>query len=190
MSSRLPMFIRLMIGGSQGVRRASQTLVMNEELYLTGTPTMKPPGPSRRRIVLIAHDNRKADLIAWARHNEALLAQHTLLATGTTGKRLRRELGIPVESLMSGPFGGDQQVGARIAQGEIDLLIFFWDPLEPQPHDPDVRALLRIATLWNVATASNRTTADMVITSPLFDPASQYTPMPPAFLATRERAPL
>lgn len=161
---------------------------MNEELYLPPPVSGSTSVQSRRRIVLIAHDNRKADLIAWARHNEAVLSQHTLFATGTTGRRLRRELGIPIESLMSGPLGGDQQVGAKIAQGEIDLLVFFWDPLEPQPHDPDVRALLRIATLWNVATASNRTTADMVITSPLFDPASRYVPMPPAFLATTSRA--
>lgn len=146
------------------------------------------PHHGSRRIVLIAHDNRKADLISWARHNQKVLAQHVLHATGTTGRRLKRELGLEIEALMSGPLGGDQQVGAMIAQGDVDLLVFFWDPLEPQPHDPDVRAVLRIATLWNVATACNRTTADMVITSPLFDPASDYHPMPPAFLTLGDRA--
>ena len=157
---------------------------MSDDFTCAISPLRSPEArDGRRRIVLIAHDNRKADLIGWARHNERVLAQHDLYATGTTGRRLRRELGIPVESLMSGPLGGDQQVGALIAQGEVDLLVFFWDPLEPQPHDPDVRALLRIATLWNVATASNRTTADMIITSPLFDLDSSYRPMPPAFLA-------
>jgi methylglyoxal synthase len=146
------------------------------------------PQHGPRRIVLIAHDNRKADLIAWARHNHKVLTQHLLHATGTTGRRLKRELGLDIDSLMSGPLGGDQQVGAMIAQGDVDLLVFFWDPLEPQPHDPDVRAVLRIATLWNVATACNRTTADMVITSPLFDPASDYHPMPPAFISATDRS--
>lgn len=148
------------------------------------------PSPHRgpRRIVLIAHDNRKADLISWARHNQKVLSQHVLHATGTTGRRLKQDLGLEVEALMSGPLGGDQQVGAMIAQGDVDLLVFFWDPLEPQPHDPDVRAVLRIATLWNVATACNRTTADMVITSPLFDSESDYCPMPPAFLTLGGRA--
>jgi methylglyoxal synthase len=153
-------------------------------------PPEAPPSPRSgpRRIVLVAHDNRKADLISWARHNHKVLAQHVLHATGTTGRRLRRDVGLEVEALMSGPLGGDQQVGAMIAQGDVDLLVFFWDPLEPQPHDPDVRAVLRIATLWNVATACNRTTADMVITSPLFDPASEYHPMPPPLLTLGDRA--
>jgi methylglyoxal synthase len=157
--------------------------------YLSELPGNAPsPHSDSRRIVLIAHDNRKADLISWARHNQKVLAQHVLHATGTTGRRLKRELGLDVQALMSGPLGGDQQVGAMIAQGDVDLLVFFWDPLEPQPHDPDVRAVLRIATLWNVATACNRTTADMVITSPLFDPASEYRPMPPAFLTLGDPA--
>lgn len=162
---------------------------MSVSAYLHDRPEAAPsPHRSSRRIVLIAHDNRKADLISWARHNQRVLAQHVLHATGTTGRRLKRELGLEIEALMSGPLGGDQQVGAMIAQGDVDLLVFFWDPLEPQPHDPDVRAVLRIATLWNVATACNRTTADMVITSPLFDPASDYQPMPPAFLTLGDRA--
>ncbi|MDD2859211.1 MAG: methylglyoxal synthase [Candidatus Nanopelagicales bacterium] len=127
---------------------------------------------ARKHIVLVAHDNKKTDLLQWAQHNRALLARHSIYATGSTGRMIHESLDIPVRCFLSGPLGGDQQIGAYIAQGAIDLLVFFWDPLEPQPHDPDVKALLRIATLWNIAVASNRTTADMVISSRLF--ASTY----------------
>jgi methylglyoxal synthase len=123
--------------------------------------------PRRKRIALIAHDNCKADMLEWARFNSETLAAHELHATGTTGALLAHELGLTVERFLSGPLGGDQQVGAAIAEGRIDFLVFFWDPLEPQPHDVDVKALLRIAVVCNVPTACNRATADFVLSSPL-----------------------
>jgi methylglyoxal synthase len=133
------------------------------------------------RIALIAHDHKKADIAEWARFNRATLAQHELIATGTTGQVLGRELGLPVTCLRSGPLGGDQQMGARIAEGKVDLLIFFWDPLEPQPHDPDVKALLRLAVVWNIPIACNRATADFLISSPLL--GAGYDRLQPDFTA-------
>jgi methylglyoxal synthase len=125
----------------------------------------------RKRIALVAHDNKKADLLDWARYNRGTLTRHTLLGTGTTGALLEDELDVPVTKYKSGPLGGDQQIGAGIATGEIDVLIFFWDALEPQPHDPDIKALLRLAVLYNIPTASNRATADFIISSPLMQEA-------------------
>ena len=124
--------------------------------------------PVRRQIALVAHDNKKADLIEWATFNRGTLSEHDLVATGTTGSLLRDQVGLNVKRLHSGPLGGDMQLGALICEGQIDLLVFFWDPLEPQPHDPDVRALLRIAVVYNTPTASNRSTADYLSSSPLF----------------------
>jgi methylglyoxal synthase len=121
----------------------------------------------RKKIALIAHDHQKPDLLEWVRFNKGTLLQHELYATGATGKVLEKELGSKITIFESGPLGGDQQIGARIAEGSIDFLIFFWDPLAPLPHDPDVKALLRIAVLWNIPIACNRASADFMISSSL-----------------------
>ena len=123
---------------------------------------------THRNIALVAHDNKKDDLIEWAQFNRGTLSRHNLVATGTTGRLLQEQVGLDVKRLHSGPLGGDMQLGAMISEGKVDFLVFFWDPLEPQPHDPDVRALLRIAVVYNTPTASNRATADFLISSPLF----------------------
>lgn len=141
-------------------------------------------GP-RKKIALIAHDNRKHDLFEWAKFNRNLLAEHDLYATGTTGAMLEKELDLKVVRLESGPLGGDQQIGAKIAEGEIDFAIFFWDPLEPQPHDPDVKALLRITVVWNISVACNRSSADFMISSPLM--AGTYQRIIPNYSDYRAR---
>ena len=121
----------------------------------------------KKRIALVAHTNKKQDLLDWARFNRELLAQHDLYSTATTGTMLETELGLQINKLRSGPLGGDQQIGAKITEGSLDFLIFFWDPLETQPHSSDVKALIRIAVVWNVPVACNRASADFIITSPL-----------------------
>ena len=144
---------------------------------------MKP----RKKIALVAHDNKKRDLLEWARYNRGILRQHQLYATGTTGHLLEQELAIDVVKFWSGPLGGDQQIGARITEGDIDCLIFFWDPLEPQPHDPDVKALLRIAVVWNIPIACNRASADFLISSPLMSDA--YERLLPVYVDSQGRLP-
>lgn len=141
--------------------------------------------PSRKRIALVAHDGQKQNLLEWAKFNRGTLAAHELWATGTTGTMVETALDLPVTKLLSGPLGGDQQIGAMIVEGKIDLLIFFWDPLEPQPHDPDVKALLRMAVVWNIPTACDRATADFVISSPLL--ATPYGRRVPDYEAYRRR---
>ena len=146
---------------------------------------MKNIMKASKKIALVAHDNKKKDLIEWARFNRDLLAQHKLYATGTTGKLLENELALKINKLESGPLGGDQQIGAKIVEGEIDFLIFFWDPLEPQSHDPDIKALLRLTVVWNIPVACNRATADFIISSPLM--LSEYERILPDYESYRQR---
>jgi len=138
-----------------------------------------------KKIALVAHDNKKRDLVEWAKYNRDLLAHHDVYATGTTGEVLEEELGFEITKLQSGPLGGDQQIGAKIVEGEIDFLIFFWDPLEPLPHDPDVKALLRLAVVWNIPIACNRSSADFMISSPLMD--GEYDRLVPDYETYRSR---
>ena len=143
-------------------------------------PTNNNTKPSRSKsIAMVAHDNEKKGLLEWAKQYRDVLVQHELYATGTTGKLLEQTLGVTVHKFQSGPLGGDLQIGALIAEGKIDMLIFLWDPLEPQPHDPDVKALLRIAAVWNIPVACNRASADYMISSPLI--LSEYQRIVPNF---------
>ena len=143
--------------------------------------TMEP----NKKIALVAHDNKKRDLVEWSKFNRDLLAHHQVFATGTTGNLLERELGFPIHKLQSGPLGGDQQIGAKIVDNEIDFLIFFWDPLEQQAHDPDVKALLRMAVVWNIPIACDRASADFIISSPLMD--TTYDRLVPDYDVYRNR---
>ncbi|MBP5078413.1 methylglyoxal synthase [Pseudomonas chlororaphis] len=141
---------------------------------------------ARKRIALVAHDHCKSFLLDWAERQKDRLAEHDLLATGTTGQLLHKRLGLPVESMISGPLGGDQQLGARIAEQRVDMLVFFWDPFEPQPHDPDIKALLRVAAVWNIPVACNECSADYLLSSPLMEQAHTYRiPDYPAYLSGR-----
>ena len=149
------------------------------------TTNTSPIGP-KKRIALIAHDNKKKDLLEWAKFNRDGLAQHIVIATGTTGKIIEQALNIEVVKLQSGPLGGDQQIGAKIVEGAIDMVIFFWDPLESQPHDPDVKALLRIAVVWNIPIACNRASADFIFSSYLME--QEYDRILPDYEPYRDRA--
>lgn len=142
---------------------------------------------AQKHIALVAHDNMKDELIDWAQHNRELLSRHKLYATGTTGRVLMEATGLEIKRLQSGPLGGDQQVGAKISEGEINFLIFFWDPLSPHPHDPDVKALQRMAVVWNIPLATNRASADYIITSPLME--SDYKRSTPDYETYKKRLP-
>lgn len=140
---------------------------------------------NKKRIALVAHDNKKKELVEWSKYNREAMARMELYATGSTAKMLESQLKLKVSALQSGPLGGDQQIGAMIAESKIDILIFFWDPLQPLPHDPDVKALLRMAVLWNIPMACNRTTADFIFASELL--FSDYERMLPDFKEHLER---
>jgi methylglyoxal synthase len=152
-----------------------KSMLSDVERSLIGNPDDTPKRTIRmnkvKKIALVAHDNRKQAMLEWAEFNKGSLSNHILFGTGTTGKIIAEQLDLPVHRFKSGPLGGDQQVGAKICEGEIDFLIFFWDPLEAQPHDPDVKALLRLATLYNIPVAIDRASADFMISSPLMNVA-------------------
>ena len=143
--------------------------VWNKTLFVTGGTMTNNLLGKQKKIALIAHDHRKKDMIEWALKNKDLLSGHFLCGTGTTASLIAEETGLPVKPYKSGPLGGDQQIGAMISEGKVDFMIFFWDPLTSQPHDPDVKALLRIAVLYDIPVAMNRSTADYLLTSPLMN---------------------
>ena len=142
--------------------------------------------PAKKNIALVAHDHLKVAMLTWCKRNYHELANHNLYATGTTGTLIKKETGLDITPILSGPMGGDQQIGALIAEGKIDILIFYWDPLNAMPHDPDVRALLRLSTVWNIPVATNQATADAFIQSSIFTNQVEIEiPDYPAYLAKR-----
>jgi methylglyoxal synthase len=153
------------------------------DFYIVERETLKM---NKKRVALIAHDHKKKELLEWVEFNKDKIGKCELFATGTTGKMIEAKLNQKVVQLQSGPLGGDQQIGAMISEGKIDLLIFFWDPLQPLPHDPDIKALLRIAVVWNIPVACNRTTADYILTSSLLF-SSDYKPTKPDFEEYKSR---
>ena len=151
-------------------------MAAKKDLIITG---------KQKRIAMVAHDHEKNNLLEWAKRYRETLTNHILYATGTTGALLERELEVTVNKFQSGPLGGDLQIGALIAERVIDMLIFFWDPLESQPHDPDIKALLRIAAVWNIPVACNRASADFMVTSALIN--SEYQRVIPDYQNYRNR---
>ncbi len=149
--------------------KAMSTASDKSESTGTSKQASTEPKPKQKKLALIAHDSRKEAMVEWARHNKDILGRQVLFGTGTTGSLINKEVGLNIHCFKSGPLGGDQQVGAKISDGEIDFLIFFWDPLAAQPHDVDVKALLRLAVYYNIPVACNRSTADYMVTSRLFE---------------------
>jgi methylglyoxal synthase len=177
------LLVRLIMVSWGGVR---QTAVPAPRFTEVTVEYQDAPMSRRKRIALVAHDHKKEELIGWAKRHRDALARHELIATGTTGVLLEKEAKLTVEKVRSGPLGGDLEIGALIAQGEIDCLIFFWDPLAAQPHDPDVRALLRIAVVWNIPAACDLATADFILTSPYMD--SEYRRLVPDYEEKKRKA--
>lgn len=136
---------------------------------MTQNKEIQAPLGAQKRLALVAHDHKKAQMMEWVQAHRQQLARHRLCGTGTTARLVAQATGLEIVAYQSGPLGGDMQLGGLIAQGQIDILIFFWDPLSPQPHDPDVKALLRVAALYNIPVATNRATADFLLTSPYMD---------------------
>lgn len=151
--------------------------MLRNTVVMDDTEPQRVATTPQKRIALVAHDNMKSQMLEWSLRHRDELSRHILVGTGTTGKIITEHTGLEVERLRSGPLGGDQQLGARIADGLVDILLFFWDPLEPQPHDPDIKALLRIAVVWNIPVGCNPATADFILSSPMI--SAQYDRMTP-----------
>lgn len=167
--------MKLTHDGGIGLLSSVQTMISSRPLLFSpdGPDTVIRELPAQKNIALVAHDHCKEALVEWVKNHRSKLSRHHLVATGTTGRLLAHATGLPVATLQSGPLGGDQQIGAAITEERVHALIFFWDPLAAQPHDPDVKALLRLAVVYNIPVASNRASADCLVTSPLFGQASR-----------------